>query len=79
MLTVNKQTVMTIEIILIQKGLNCEDQIIFFVKNDCDTAAYVMKNVIMKFQKNAATHFKDTSIFKNFNQKHEPPKFLKIF
>ena len=33
----------------------------------------------MKFQCNPVTHFKDTSTYKNFNQKLQPPKFQNEF
>ena len=36
-----------------------------------------MKNVFMKFKCNPVTRFKDTSTYKNVNQKLKPQKFQK--
>ena len=62
MLTINKQTVMSKEIIPSPNPLNVSkfrNKIV--VKVGKDTAENVKKNVIMKFQCKSVTHFQDTN------------------
>ena len=57
--------------------MNCEFKMTNFTENGGDNVANVINNDIMKFESNPVTHFQVISTYTNFNQKLQPPKFIK--